>query len=331
MNNYWLKKNTFKAAQFKIDWLQKQKKKQRLTVSVGIPTLNVGQTLAAILESCCRLQAETELIDQIAVIDSYSTDATLEVAKEYPVEIYNDAEILPQVAPAKGKGEALWKSLAVLKGDIIIWLDSDVYNFSPHFITGLIGPLLAKPQLVFVKAFYQRPLVNHKSKQVQPLEGGRVTEILMRPFINLFWPELSGVIQPLAGESAGRKEVLQSIPFFTNYAVEAGLLVNIYHQFGLERIGQVNLGERIHTHQSLSALGKMSFAIMQALIKLLEKEGRLIYKEQLSDVMHQFLPTNGYQVIATKVTVTERPPIIELLNQAKKLNTEAFSSDYFMV
>lgn len=332
MNNYWLKNNSFKAAQFKTDWLQQQKEKQKLTVSVGIPTLNVEQTLGEVLKSCCQLKEETGLVDQIAIIDSYSTDSTLEVAKKYPVEIYNDAEILSQVAPAKGKGEALWKSLAVLKGDIIVWLDSDVYNFSPYFITGLIGPLLAQPHLVFVKAFYRRPLVNRQNKQRQSLEGGRVTEILMRPFLNLFWPELSYIIQPLAGESAGRKKVLQSIPFFTDYAVEAGLLINIYRQFGLERIAQVNLGERIHSHQSLSALGRMSFAILQALMRLLEKEERFVSKGKLNDVMHQFVLTiNSYQVEATKVTVTERPPIIELLSQTKNFSTDSFNSDYFLV
>lgn len=328
----WLKKNSYHSEQFSINWLSQQKHKQKLTISLGIPTLNVESTIGPLLDICCRLKEESGLIDQIAVIDSYSRDKTLTIAQTYPVEIYNDAEILSQLPPAKGKGEALWKSLAVLKGDIIIWLDSDVYNFKPHFITGLIGPFFTNPQLVYVKAFYQRPLVNHKTKEEQALEGGRVTEILMRPMLNLFWPELKNVIQPLAGESAAKREALVTIPFFTDYAVEAGLLIHIYRRFGLNSIGQVNLGERVHSHQALSALGRMSFTIIYSLIKMLKQEGRLGYEDELPDTLRQFaLKGTDFEVVDSKATVIERPPLVEVLAQKNQSAANHLSSDYFLV
>jgi glucosyl-3-phosphoglycerate synthase len=181
--------------------------------------------------------------------------------------------VLPDLGSHRGKGEALWKSLHVLDGDIVAWIDTDISNIQPRFVYGLLGPLLREPRLSYVKGFYQRPI--RDGDRVMPEGGGRVTELTARPIINLFFPELSGLVQPLAGEYAGRRTLLESIPFFTGYAVEIGLLIDILEQGGLSAIGQVDLERRIHRNQPLPNLSQMSFVILQAAMRKLEERHRI--------------------------------------------------------
>ena len=183
------------------------------------------------------------LIDQIVVIDSDSEDRTAEIAAELGVPVHRHSDILPELGSFIGKGEALWKSLHVLDGDIVAWIDTDISNIQPRFVYGLIGPLLQEPQLQYVKGFYQRPI--RSGDKLQAEGGGRVTELMARPLINLFYPELSGMIQPLSGEYAGRRSLLERLPFFTGYAVEIGLLIDILDQAGLQSVGQVDLERRL--------------------------------------------------------------------------------------
>jgi glucosyl-3-phosphoglycerate synthase len=208
------------------------------------------------------------LLDEIVLIDSNSTDRTRDIARRLGVPVYIHQEILSQSGAFRGKGEALWKSLYVLRGDIIAWIDTDITNIHPRFVYGILGPLLRERRLQYVKGFYRRPL--RVGDKLQAGGGGRVTELVARPMLNLFYPELSGVVQPLSGEYAGRRTALEQLPFFTGYGVEIGLMIDMLGTFGLQTIAQCDLEERIHKNQELQALGKMSFQILQVFIKRLE-------------------------------------------------------------
>ena len=213
------------------------------------------------------------LIDQIVVIDSDSEDRTAEIAAELGVPVHRHSQVLKELGSHVGKGEALWKSLHVLDGDIVAWIDTDISNIQPRFVYGLLGPLLREPRIHYVKGFYQRPI--RQGGTLQAEGGGRVTELMARPLINLFFPELSGIIQPLSGEYAGRRELLERLPFFTGYAVEIGLLIDILEQSGLSAIGQVDLERRIHRNQPLPNLSQMAYVILQGAIRKLEERHRL--------------------------------------------------------
>ncbi|MDP1808723.1 MAG: glucosyl-3-phosphoglycerate synthase [Actinomycetota bacterium] len=312
MDEKWLSERTFDHRDFAdLELLARKKADLGLSVSVCLPTLNVAATLGPILDGCRALKETGGLIDQLAIVDSCSTDATVPIALAAGAEVFLDRDILPGLAPAGGKGEALWKSLAVLTGDIIIWIDSDIANFHPRFVYGLLGPLLNYPEIGYVKAFYRRPLLLPAGAR-QENEGGRVTEICVRPLLNFFWPPLANLVQPLSGESAARREVLESLPFFTDYAVEVGLLIHVLRRFGLSTIAQVNLDERVHTNQPLQKLGRMSFAILQAVFKLLEDDG-LVTGNTSNELRESFRLEDGvYMPVSERIQIIERPPFKSL-------------------
>jgi len=271
----WFAENTFHASEFSdIRKLVGLKEKAGLTVSVGLPALNEEKTIGLVIKRIRgALMERAPLIDQLVVIDSDSIDRTREIAEELGVTVVRHSEVLPELGSFQGKGEALWKSLHVLDGDIVAWIDTDISNIQPRFVYGLLGPLLREQRISYVKGFYQRPI--RDGDRVMPEGGGRVTELMARPLINLFFPELSGLVQPLAGEYAGRRELLESVPFFSGYAVEVGLLVDILDQAGLSAIGQVDLERRIHRNQPLPNLSQMAFVILQATMRKLEERHRL--------------------------------------------------------
>jgi len=245
------------------------------------------------------------------LIDSNSTDRTREIAKKEGVPVYIHQELLPDMDPRRGKGEALWKSLLVTKGDIVVWIDTDIVNIHPRFVYGIIGPLLINPQIQLVKGFYQRPL--RVGQKMQAGGGGRVTELTARPLLNLFYPELSGVVQPLSGEYGGRREALERATFYSGYGVETGLLIDIYEKFGLHSIGQVDLLERIHHNQHLEALSKMSFAIIQTVIRKLEKRfGRAVLDDVNRSMKLIRRDNKGYFLDVEQIAEYERPPMIEV-------------------
>lgn len=318
----WLNERSFHHRDFAdLSTLARKKIDKGLTVSLGLPTLNVASTLGPIIDLCQKLRGDYGLIDQIAVIDSRSTDETVAVALAGGVEVYFDQEILPRLETGSGKGEALWKSLSVLTGDIIIWIDTDICNIHPRFIYGLLGPLLADSKIGFVKAFYRRPLVT-VAKERRENEGGRVTELCARPLLSMFWPALADFIQPLSGETAGRREIFRSIPFFTDYAVEIGFLVHIMRQYGLPVMAQVDLDERVHSNQPLQKLGLMSFAIMQAVIKLIDEEGRGVGKTP-ADIYKFFSLIDGeYVSVRERIAVIERPPFVSIDSDLKDRSPE---------
>ncbi len=271
----WFAENTFDSREFeRIDELVRLKRQQGLTISLGLPALNEEETLGAILKSVkAELCDRHPLLDEIVLIDSRSTDRTREVARELGIPIHIHQDVLPQYGAHIGKGEALWKSLHVLTGDIIAWIDTDIRNIHPRFVYGLIGPLLKDRRIKFVKGFYKRPIRGPGG--LQATGGGRVTELTARPLLNLFFPELSGLIQPLSGEQAGRREVLDQLPFMTGYGVEIGLLLDLLGKYGLQSIGQVDLKRRVHRNQTLASLSAMAFTILQVAMRRLEQRHQL--------------------------------------------------------
>ncbi|MBI4277648.1 MAG: glucosyl-3-phosphoglycerate synthase [Armatimonadetes bacterium] len=283
--NKWFAENSFHAREFAdLDRLVDLKRRAGVTVSLGLPTLNEEATIGSIIATLRdALMQRVPLLDEIVVIDSGSQDQTVEIARDLDVPVYQHAEILPQHGTFRGKGEALWKSLHVLRGDLVAWVDTDIRNMHPQFVYGLLGPLLTQPRLLYVKGYYRRPI--QVGSAVYETGGGRVTELTARPLFNLFFPELSGLIQPLSGEYAGRREALEQVPFFTGYGVEVGLLIDLWQRFGLEAIAQTNLEVRIHRNQALSSLGLQAFAILQVVMQRLEDRGTLRQFRELSPTM----------------------------------------------
>jgi nucleotide-binding universal stress UspA family protein len=309
----WFAENTFHAHEFAdIRKLVALKERHGLTISVGLPALNEEKTIGTVIKRVkSALVDRVPLIDQMVVIDSSSEDRTAEIAAEQGVPVHRHADILPQLGSFVGKGEALWKSLHVLDGDIVAWIDTDISNIQPRFVYGLIGPLLAEPQLQYVKGFYQRPIRSGDTLMAEG--GGRVTELMARPLINLFFPELSGMIQPLSGEYAGRRSLLERLPFFTGYAVEIGLLIDILDQAGLSAVGQVDLERRIHRNQPLPNLSQMAYVILQGAIRKLEERHRLELLTEVGRGM-KLINTNKehFNLEVREIGDEIRPPMISI-------------------
>jgi glucosylglycerate phosphorylase len=309
----WFSKNTYHSHSFdNLHRLVALKRSQGLTISLGLPTLNEEDTIGEIIRICKKaLVEDVPLVDEIAVIDSGSDDHTCQIASSLGVPVYLHPQILPEFGSIPGKGEALWKSLAVLQGDLLVWVDTDTKNFQPRFVYGLLGPLLEFPNLQFVKGFYRRPI--YQANELYDSGGGRVTELLVRPFLNLHFPELSGFIQPLSGEYAGRRSTFERLPFFTGYGVEIGLLIDLVESFGLENTAQIDLLVRIHRNRPLSSLSQMSFSILQVLINRLEKRcgsSLLAEAEHIIHVVRQ--QEQVYKLEPVEVEEWERPPIMTL-------------------
>ena len=283
-------------------------------VSVVLPALDeeatVGAIVAAIvpLTRADPLRGDVPLVDELVVVDSGSTDRTIEVAAAAGARVVRRTDVVPHLTPLPGKGEVLWRSLAATTGDIVVFLDSDLVDFDPAFVPSLLGPLLTVPGVALVKGFYRRPL-RLETPDEESLEhgGGRVTELLARPLIAALRPELSGVVQPLGGEYAATRELLESVPFAPGYGVEIGLLFDTHARLGLNGLAQVNLGVRKHRNRSLLQLGVMARQILGAALR----------RSPLGDSgapLTQFLQVGGeWLPSSTPVEATERPPMRELL------------------
>lgn len=304
----WLARRTFRGSDWDPERLAAAKRALGLTVSVCLPTLNVEDTVGAILASVRReWMGRVRLVDELVVVDSRSSDASVDVARREGAAVYQDVDVLPETGPGHGKGEALWKSLHVSHGDLVLWLDSDVVDFDPAFVPGMLGPLLTDPEIGYVKAVYRRLLGDGD-------DGGRVTEICARPLVNAFYPELAVLAQPLSGEAAGRRELLEQMPLFSGYAIELGLLVDIVRRFGIDPVAQVDLGERRHTNQPTPALGRMAYAITQAVLRRLAADGRV--PMEAAEVGEYARPvrdaSGGWSMECADVTPVERPPIVSV-------------------
>lgn len=314
----WIDKNTYHHSEFwDLKKLIKAKEKLGLTISLCLPTLNEEKTIGKeIIIFKSELVERYPLIDEIAVIDSGSEDNTLKVARNYGADTYLASDILPNLEPKMGKGENLWKAIHQLKGDIIVYVDADISNIHPRFVYGLVAPLIYKEEVKYVKAFYDRPLAF--SGSVRASGGGRVTEILVRPLFSLFFPELTAIIQPLSGEYAVRREVLEQIAFPIGYGVETSHLIDVHHKFGLEAFAQTDLDKRVHENKPTIALGKMSFGILQTFIKRAKALG-IFEKAEHETILRQFqVKKDHYEQNQLSIVEEERPPMIEIEEYRKK-------------
>lgn len=309
----WFAENTFRAEEFAdLQELVALKEHKGLTVSLALPALNEEETVGSVITTIKRaLMDEAHLLDEIILIDSDSSDRTRAIAAELGVPVHIHQQVLPQYGARHGKGEALWKSLYVTKGDIIAWIDTDIANIHPRFVYGIVGPLITNERVQLVKGFYHRPL--RVGDKIQAGGGGRVTELMARPLINLFFPELSGIIQPLSGEYAGRRSALEQIVFYSGYGVETGMLIDVFEAFGLAAIAQVDLLERIHHNQPLEALSKMAFVILQTMMYKLERRLGRRALEEVNRTMKLVRYTRGnYYLDIEEVVEEERPPMCSL-------------------
>nr|WP_205808719.1 glucosyl-3-phosphoglycerate synthase [Micromonospora sp. HNM0581] len=298
-------------------------------VSVVLPARNEEATVGAIVATIREhLMDRVPLVDELIVVDSRSTDRTTAVARAAGAEVVSQDAMTRGLPRLTGKGDALWAGLAAAEGDVVAFVDADLRDFRPHFVTGLLGPLLTDPSVDFVKGFYHRPLVSGSG--VEADGGGRVTELMARPMLNLFWPELAGFVQPLAGEYAGRRDVLARVPFVSGYGVETAMLIDLLELVGLDALAQVDLGERKHRHQDTAALGRMSAQIMLTAWSRLQRRGWADPEVLPTALLTQFrrggsdaLPNLDREIVVSDVAVAERPPLAQLQHQLPRRQVAA--------
>jgi glucosyl-3-phosphoglycerate synthase len=319
--NKWIKSNTFHHSQFSdLPKLVQEKEAQGLRISLCIPTLNEEKTIGKeIILFKSELMNRYPLLDEIAVIDSGSTDRTRDVAEQFGADVYLSKDILPRLGEKRGKGENLWKAIYQLGGDIIVYIDADIKNIHPRFVYGLVAPLVFRKEIKYVKAFYDRPLAI--SNELRPSGGGRVTEILIRPLFSLFFPELTAIIQPLSGEYAVRRKVLEEIPFPIGYGVETSHLIDVYTKYGLGSFGQTDLDQRVHRNQSTRDLGKMAFGILQTFLSRMNSLGQIKELPEMSTVLRQFqAKEKEFKSVEKKIIEEERPPMNTIKEYREKRN-----------
>ncbi len=308
----WLQERTYPGSRWEPGQLLADKHRQGVTVSVALPALDeegtVGDIVAALRTS---LVERYPLIDELVVMDSGSCDRTAALAAQAGARVVQVDAVLPELGRVPGKGEALWKALHVTTGDLVVYIDADLVSFDPQFVVGLLGPLLTDPDVGYVKGLYDRPL--NTTEGLVPSGGGRVTELLARPLLNAFWPELAGFVQPLSGEYAGRRTLLESVPFASGYGVEFGLLVDLAGLAGVAALAQVDLGTRQHGHQSDPALGRMSGQILQTAM------ARLPGQATASAELLQFVRTDdGLEAVGWDVGTVDRPPMQQVRARAAR-------------
>ena len=309
----WFDRRTWQRPAWTVDDLRAAKRGRR--VSVVLPALNEQATVGPIVAAIVPLTTgPSPLVDELLVLDSGSTDDTRALASAAGARVVGREQVLPDIEPVPGKGEVLWRSLAATTGDLVVFLDSDLVDFDPGFVPALLGPLLTEPGVALVKGFYRRPLRLETAEL--DTGGGRVTELMVRPLLAALCPQLSGIVQPLGGEYAATRELLESVPFAAGYGVEIGLLLDTHSRRGLEALAQVNLGVRKHRNRSLLQLGVMARQILAAALHrcgLPDAGGAITQFRQLEG---EWLPTSQH------VEVTERPPMREVLSRAKGVGRE---------
>jgi glucosyl-3-phosphoglycerate synthase len=292
--------------QFPLELLRERK---RSPVTVVLPTREVADTIAPIVE---RLWSLDGLIDQVLVVDAASQDGTAEIAASLGADVHQEAELCAGFGQVLGKGDAMWRALSVAEGDLVVYLDSDTRDFSPHFATGMLGPLICdEPRVRFVKGHFRRPFTAFEG-HARPADGGRVTELTARPLLSAFYPELAAFVQPLAGEVAARRAFFDQLPFATGYAIETSMLLHARDLLGgTSGMAQVDLEERHNRHQPLADLGPMAYAVLRAILERLRLEGRLV-----DDPAPPFQTADGRLI---QVELVERPPYATLRDRGNPL------------
>ena len=264
----WRKARSFHHSRYGADLLRARRQR----VSVCLPARNCAATVGAIVEALVGLR-DRDLIDEVVVIDGDSEDETGRLAAAAGAIVHRESDLMSETGPVLGKGDAMWRSLSVLDGDLICFLDADSEQFSTHYVNGLVGPLVELEQVEFVKAFYRRPF--RVGELAVDDGGGRVNHLLARPALAIFYPELAGFDQPLAGEIAARRSLLERLPFTTGYGVEIAMLLDVYADAGLAGMAQVDLDLHNNRHQPLLALSTMAYEVLGVIAARLEREGRL--------------------------------------------------------
>ncbi|MFG2553216.1 glucosyl-3-phosphoglycerate synthase [Streptomyces sp. NPDC048581] len=304
----WLSTRSWSVTDRPLHQILAAKQRTGQSVSVVLPALNEEETVGDIVAIIRHdLMRQVPLVDEIVVVDSGSTDRTSEVAAAAGATVVHRDEILPRVPTVPGKGEVLWRSLLVTSGDIVCFIDADLKEFSSDFVSGIVGPLLTNPEVDLVKGMYDRPLGGAAG------QGGRVTELMARPLLNMHWPQLAGFVQPLGGEYAARRSLLEQLPFPVGYGVELGMLIDALHLVGLDALAQVDVGVRKHRHQDGQALGRMSAAIYRT-AQLRLARGHLIRPS-----LTQFeRGGDGFEPRTYSVDTEERPPMVEIAEYATR-------------
>jgi glucosyl-3-phosphoglycerate synthase len=301
----WPHRRTYHHAAFSPARLAAQRER---TVSVCLPAREVAGTVGAIVTELVALR-ERGVIDEVVVVDAASDDGSAGIARAAGAEVFQEADLHPELGPVCGKGDAMWRALSVLSGELVCFLDSDTAGFGAHFACGVLGPLIGGDGVRFVKGFYRRPF--RQGEVATRTGGGRVTELCARPLLNLFYPELAAVRQPLAGEIAATRELLEAIPFACGYGVEIAMLIDVLDIAGPDAIAQVDLDERQNRHQPLEALGAMACEVAQAVAVRLERDGRL--DDGAASGRGRVLLPRGDALIELAAEALERPPAGTLL------------------
>lgn len=304
----WLSTRSWSVSDRPLHQIMAAKQRTGQTVSVVLPALNEEETVGDIVSVIRHdLVRQVPLVDEIVVVDSGSTDRTAKVAAEAGARVVHRDDILPRLPAVPGKGEVLWRSLLVTTGDIVCFIDADLKEFSSDFVSGIVGPLLTDPGVDLVKGMYDRPLGGAAG------QGGRVTELMARPLLNMHWPQLAGFVQPLGGEYAARRGLLEQLPFPVGYGVELGMLVDALHLVGLDALAQVDVGVRKHRHQDGQALGRMSAAIYRT------AQLRLARGHLIRPALTQFeRGADGFEPRTYSVDTEERPPMTEIPEYMKR-------------
>jgi glucosyl-3-phosphoglycerate synthase len=299
----WLQKRSFHHSAFPPERLRAQRTE---SVSVCVPARETAGTIGPIVQTLLELK-DWGTIDQVVVVDAGSLDGTAEIAAKLGAEVHQEDDLMKQFGATRGKGDAMWRSLSILTGDIVCFIDGDsTEEFGPHFPCGMVGPLVCETGIEYVKAFYRRPF--KVGDVALPDSGGRVTELAARPLLNMFFPDLAGFRQPLAGEMAARRELLEKVPWATGYAIETALLIDIYREVGLDAMAQVDLDMRQNRHQTLADLVPMAYSVLQAVAERLEREGRLTGGVPT----HSLMAVEGERLSERKVELVERPSMASL-------------------
>jgi glucosyl-3-phosphoglycerate synthase len=323
----WFRSHSFHYSDFgNPSELGEIKRDRGVSVSLILPTRNVAETITSVLDEVNNLRhPDVGLIDQVIVVDADSTDGTAEIARGFDAEVYSENALMPEYGPAHGKGDAMWRGLSVATGDIVAFADTDTGNFCGQLVTGVVGCLVARPELKFVKAAYRRPYTQ-ESLSV-PDGGGRVTELACKPALNLLFPELAGFVQPLAGEFGGTRDVLYQIPFFSGYAVEVGMLIDVLDNCGLGAMAQVDAGMRKNRHQDLGNLSRMGYAVLRAVLTRATQR-RLIGADLTADAwtdseaasyLHAVAAAQGVQLEEYAEIMIERPSMHSALLDRQRL------------
>lgn len=322
----WFRERSYHHEQFSdLSELGRLKRESGRTVSLVLPSRNVADTIGGIIEELRAVNERSEslsgvpLVDEVLVIDADSTDGTPEVAERHGATVYSENGLMTRYGGTHGKGDAMWRSLSVAGGDLVMFADADTRDFKPQFVYGTLGPILTVPGIRYVKAAYRRPF--KAGEEVEPDGGGRVTELSTKPLFNLFYPELTGFVQPLAGEFVADRELFLSIPFLTGYAVETGIMIDVLKKVGLGAMAQVDLGERQNRHQALRDLSRMSYSVLRAVARRLREDGRLHQVRdaslpdtlfQFSDYRHAVATPDGLDLLEYVEELVERPPMAEV-------------------